>query len=171
MVGSDLLVAEKHRSESSVRLRCIYLFLMDRHVHRGFTVAWRRRESGKYPRRSDDRGLLGMCQRHLDHFDAEEGRVRILLRSKIHTSRKLIRGPHAAGAGDVDVDVGRIFRIDEQAMRVRSAARLNIADVFWIADIADVEDANPAQSIFADRVLHTLSAAVDSRAKVLAGYE
>src|SRR5438094_942663 len=109
-----------------------------------------------------------MSERYLDHLDAEQRRVRVLIRRETHTPGKLVRRTYAAGAGDVDIDVVGIFRVDEQAVRVGSTAGLNVANVFRITDIAYVEDANPAQSILADGVLHTLSAAVDSGGQILA---
>src|SRR3954462_13198688 len=50
---------------------------------------------------------------------------------------------------------------------MRAAARLNIGDVLRVRDVADVEDANSAQSQLAHRVLHTLGSAVDASAEIL----
>src|SRR4030088_578915 len=76
-----------------------------------------------------------------------------------------------AGTGDVDVDVLGILRIHEQAVGVRSTARLHVADAFRIADVTDVEDADPTQPVLADGVFYALRPAVESRAQVLAGDE
>src|SRR4051812_32733620 len=89
-VGSQLLVGEKagqhllfpknRDDESAVRLRCcdfVFLFL---DIQRRFTVLRRCGESGEDPRRRYDRRLLRMRQWHLDHFNAEESRVRVLVR-------------------------------------------------------------------------------------------
>src|SRR6267143_1731662 len=112
-----------------------------------------------------------MSQRYLDYFNPEQRRVRVLVRREADTPSQLVRRSHAAGAGDVDIDVVGILRIDEQAVGVRSAAGLYVADVFRVIDVADVEDADPTQSIFADGVLHALHPAVESRAQILAGDE
>jgi len=94
--------------------------------------------------------------------------VRILVRSSPHASRELARRSYAAGAGDVDVNILGILRIDEQTVRVRSAAGLNVADVLRIVDVADVEDANSTQPILADRVLYATGAAVDPGGEIFA---
>ena len=112
-----------------------------------------------------------MRERHLDHLDAEQRRVGVLVWREVDTPCKLIWRTDAAGPGDIDIDVVGIFRIDEQAVGMRSATGLNVADVSGIGDIADVEDANPAQSILADCVLDALNAAVDAGSQVLAGDE
>ena len=52
-----------------------------------------------------------------------------------------------AGAGDVDIDVVLIFRIDHQRMRVRAAAALHGGDLLGIREVADVEDADAAEPV------------------------
>ena len=112
-----------------------------------------------------------MSQWHLDHFNAEQRRARVLVGRKVHTARQLARRSHLAGTRDVNVGVVGILRIDEQAVGVRSAAGLHVADALRITDVADVEDADPAQPVPADGVLYSLRSAVESRTEVLAGDE
>jgi len=54
---------------------------------------------------------------------------------------------------------------------VRAAARLHVADVLRISDVADVEDAKSAQALLADGVLDALRAAVETSAISFAGDE
>src|SRR3954468_21360468 len=56
-------------------------------------------------------------------------------------------------------------------MRVRPAARLDVADVAWVVDVADVEDPEPAQSCRAHGVVHSLRAAVHACVEILTGNE
>jgi len=73
-VGRDLFLPKKYRRVGSARLRVFYLLLVLGDVNRGFTVMRWSHESAENPRRGDDRRLLRMSQRHLDHFDAEQRR-------------------------------------------------------------------------------------------------
>ena len=54
---------------------------------------------------------------------------------------------------------------------MRSAARLNVADILRIREITDVEDAETAKAIFTHRVLDALRAAVDAATQSFAGNE
>ena len=107
--------------------------------------------------RADDRRVLRMRERNLDHFDAEERRVRILLRRERWSSPTARCGDtRRRRTRDVDVDVVAVLRIDEHRVRVRSAARLHVRDVLWIRDVGDVEDANAANALLAHRRRHAL---------------
>ena len=75
------------------------------------------------------RCLLGMRERHLDHVDAEERRVRILLRVAPGAAGELFARADRARAGAVDVDVGLVVRIGDERVRVRPAARLHRRDL------------------------------------------
>ena len=81
---------------------------------------------------------------------------------------ELARRANARRAGDIDVDVVGILRVDERRVRVRAAARLHVADVLRIRDVGDVEDAQTAKSLLAHRVLHALAAAVEAAGESLA---
>ncbi len=140
-------------------------------VHLCLAVPGRRDEIIEDARRADDRSLLGMRERDLDHLDAEQRRIRILIGRCAHASRQLVRRPNARRAGDIDVDVVRILRVDECGVRVRAAARLHVADVLRIGDVRDVEDAQPAQALLAHGVLHTFAAAIEASGESLAGDE
>ena len=56
-------------------------------------------------------------------------------------------------------------------MSVRSAARLDVADVFGVCDIRDVEDPDAANTLLAHRRGHTLSAAIQARRRCLGRHE
>ncbi len=108
-----------------------------------------------------------MSEGHLDDLDAEERRVGILVRREPHAAGELAGRAHPGGARDVDVDVLRVLWIDEHRVRVRAAAGLYVADVFRIADVADIEDAETAEPVLADSVWDTLRPTVEARAQTL----
>ena len=58
---------------------------------------------------------------------------------------------NAAGAGDIDVDVVLILGIDHQRVGVRSAAALHGGDLFGIREVADIENADAAETVGAGR--------------------
>ncbi len=98
--------------ERALRARRIRGLLRRGHVGRGLAVPGRRHEVVEDARRAHDRGLLGMRERHLDHFDAEERRVRILVAAPPSTQPgSLVRRTHAGRARDVHVDVLGILGI------------------------------------------------------------
>ena len=134
-------------------------------------MSGRRSQIVEDARRADDRCLLGMSQRNLDHLDPEQRRIWILVERRSRAAGQLAGRANAGGARDVHVDVIRILRIHEQRVGVRSAARLDVADILRVRNVADVEDAKSAQAILADGVLHTLGAAIDASAVPFAGHE
>ncbi len=78
----------------------------------------RRSEVVEDVRRADDRCLFRMSERNLDHLDAEERRVGILVRRRLGATGELAWRAYTCGARDVDVDVVLVFRIDQQRMGV-----------------------------------------------------
>src|SRR5262249_39053087 len=98
----------------------------------------------KDARTVDDLRLLRRRERHLDHVDAEERGVRILLGIETRAAGELLRRADRARAGAVDVDVRAVARRGDERVRVRSAARLDRRDLTRLLQIADVEDADAA---------------------------
>ena len=119
----------------------------------------------------DDFRVLRRRERHLDHVDAEERRVRIFTGLESRTAGELFRRSDQAGPRAVHIEIARILRIGHERMRVRSAARLNRRDLARLAEIADVENADAAEPFGADLVLNTLRAAVDAAARLLDRHE
>src|SRR5690606_26554918 len=78
---------------------------------------------------------------------------------------------HACRTGDVDVDVLVVIRVLQDRVRVRTTAGLDVGDINRVADVADVEDPDPAESIVADRLLDTLRAAVEPSAQTFTRHE
>ena len=74
----------------------------------------------------------GRRERHLDHVDAEERRVRIVLRVGARAAGELLARPHGARARSVDVEVRLVVRIDDERVRVRAAAGLHAAICFGL---------------------------------------
>ena len=106
---------------------------------------------GEDARAGDDFRLLGMRQRHLDDVDAEQRGVGILVGIAAGAARQFFCLANAAGAGDVDVDVVLVFRIDQQRMRVRAAAALHGGYLLRIRRVADIKDADAAETVRAGR--------------------
>ena len=126
---------------------------------------------GENCRLAHDARLVGMRQRHLDHLDAEQLAVGILVRRQRRAPRQLAGRAHRRPARDVDVDVGRVIRGRHERMRVRAAAGLHRGDGLGMRDVGDVEDADAAHPVLADGVLHPLRAAVEPAVEVLTGDE
>ncbi len=129
------------------------------------------RRVGEDARVAHDLRVLRMVERHLNHVDSEQRRVLVLFGRKRRAARELVRRAHTRRAGDVDVDVLRVLRVDDQRVGVRSAARLHRGDLFRMIDVRDVEDAHAAESLLAHRVQHAPAAAVDAAARLLDGEE
>ena len=130
----------------------------------------RRREAVEDARRADDRRLLRRRQRHADHFEAEPRRVGIVDRPVLAAGQLLLRA-HARRPGHIDIDVVLVVRIGDHRVRVRAAAGLHVGDVLRAGDVGDVEDADAAQPILADRLGHALDAAVDPPRQAFARHE
>ena len=79
----------------------------------------------------DDARLLGRAERHLDHVDAEERRVRVLLRIAARAVGQLLAGADAAGARAVDIQ--RLLVLRHERVRVRAAAGLHRRHLLRIA--------------------------------------
>ena len=97
--------------------------------------------------------FAGGCERNLNHVDAVQRRVRVLLRILVRAAGQLLGRARRAGARAVNVDVRRVVGILEQRMRVRAAARLHRRDLLRLLDVGDVEDADAAEPLRADRLL------------------
>ena len=162
LVGNDLHVAVEAHVEGAARLGGRDHLLRVVLVGHRETVRLRLGEVVEDARAAHDRGLLGVRERHLDDFDAEERRVRVGGR----------RGRDAAGefgirtdrrrARDVDVDVLGILRIHEQRMRVRAAAGLHGRQRLRVLDVADVENAESLEALRAHRTVHATGCAVET---------
>ena len=98
-------------------------------------------------------------------------RVGILVRCGVYATGELVGRADARRAGNVDVHIGLVLRIDEHGVRVRPAAGLNIGNVLWLRDVRDVENADAAQPVLADHVFHALIAAINAARGRLARHE
>jgi hypothetical protein len=91
----------------------------------------------------------------------------MLNRRIVRAALELLAGPNAARAGAVHVDVAGIVRIGHDGMRMGSAARLHGADLPRVAEVADVEDADAAETLLARRRADALQAAIQPAARLL----
>ena len=119
----------------------------------------------------DDARLRRVGDRHFDHVDAEERRVRIVLRILAGAADQLFTRADAAGAGRIEEDVALVLRVGDQRVRMRAAAGLHRRDLLRILQVGDVEDAHAAEALVADRRHHALQAAVDAAARLLDRHE
>src|SRR3989449_2901157 len=132
------------------------------------TVARRRDQILKDAGRADDMRLLRMRERNLNHFDAEQRRVRRRIERSHRATGQLVGRAHGGRAGNVDVDVVGITGLRHNGMRVRAATRLHVGDVPRIGEIGGVEDADAAQPVMAHRIRHALRSAVGPAVQRLA---
>ena len=135
-------------------------------VFRRVAVGRRRHQVVEDTGRAYDPRLSRLGQRNLDDFDAEQRGIGILRGAD--AARELAGRSHRGLARDVDVDVVPVLGIHQQRMGMRPATGLDVADVPGISNVADVEDPEPPEPLGADRVLDTLSPAVETRGEVLA---
>ena len=74
---------------------------------------------------------------------------------------ELLGRPDGARAGSVDVEVRLVLRVRHQRVGMRSPAGLHGGHLFRLAHVADVEDADAAEALGADRLLNALRSAVE----------
>ena len=121
----------------------------------------------EHARLADDARRVRGRDGHLNHVDAVERGVWILLRVEVRAAGELVARSDRARARHVDVDVPLVVGIDDERVRVRPAAGLHRRHLFRPADVADVEDADAAEALAAHRSLHALRAAIDPPARLL----
>ena len=126
-----------------------------------------RRRVGKDPRAADNAGFLWSGDGNLDDVDAEERGVRIVLRFGAGTAGQLFGRPHGGGTRSVDVQVRFVVRVRDERVRMRAAARLYGGHLLRLLHVGDVEDADAAKALGADRRLDALRPAVEAPAPLL----
>jgi hypothetical protein len=72
---------------------------------------------GEDARPVDNPGLPGRPERHLNHIDAEERRVGILLGIERRAPRDFVRGSNDTGSRSVDIKVELVVRVGQQGVR------------------------------------------------------
>src|SRR5579859_7570095 len=96
----------------------------------------------------DDFGVLRGGHGNFDDVNAEQRGVRILVRSFSRAAGQLFRLAHKRRAGNIDVDIFFVTRIENKRMRVRPAAGLHGGHLLRIANVGNVEDADAAEALF-----------------------
>ncbi len=166
----DLLAAHGRREASlGACLRGGFGRLGD--VLRRFAVRLPMGQVGQDRRLAHDMRLLGMGERHLNHLDAEQLAVWILVGRERRAARQLVGRADPRRTRDVDVEVSRVLRVGHHGVGVRAAAGLHTGDRLGVRNIGDVEDADAAHPVLADRIRHALRAAVEPAVEVFAGRE
>ena len=135
------------------------------------TMLLRRHQALEEARRTHDGRLFGPGKGHLDHLDPEQGRIRVFGGRRAGATGEFFRRAHRGGTRYVNVHMLVVLRVLEHRMRVGTAAGLHIGDVFGIANIADVENANSPQAIRAYRLLYAFRAAIEPPAQPFARNE
>src|SRR6266850_3810696 len=92
--------------------------------------------------------ILRRRQRHLNHINAKQRCIRILVWCFTRATRQLFGLTDERGSRYVDVDVVLIIRIDDQRMRVRPAASLHRGHLLRILDVRNIENSHAAETIF-----------------------
>src|SRR5262249_3944890 len=115
---------------------------------------------GKDARPVHDFLPLRRGQRDFNKIGTEKSCMRILFRSFTGAPCELWRGADPPGPLSIDINVGFVFRIDDERMRVRSTAGLNRRHLFGISQVADVEDAHAAKTFVTDGRFYALRSPV-----------
>src|SRR6266699_3706031 len=102
----------------------------------------------KHARTGYDLRVLRRRQRHLDHVDAKQRGVRILVRCSTRTSGQLFVLTDERSSRHVDINVVLVIRIDDQCVRVRAATGLHRGHLLWTLDVTDIENSHAAETIF-----------------------
>ncbi len=118
---------------------------------------------GENARAAHDLRQFRMRQRHLDNVDAKQRGVGILIGISPGTTRQFFFLTNAARARDIDVNVLLVFRIDHQRVRVRPAATLHRGHLLRIRQVADIENAHPAEAVGAGRRQRTRTSSPSRR--------
>ena len=126
---------------------------------------------GEHGRAVDDARLGRIVDRDLDDVDAKQ-RGALVAGGLVDAALHLLFVAHRAGAGVVDDDLAVVARVvpwpamgpGDHRVRVRAAAGLDRADLHRPGQVADVEDAQPAESLGADVLAHALEPAVEPAA-------
>src|SRR5215210_5597449 len=92
--------------------------------------------------------ILRCRQWHLNHVNAKERSIGVLVRGLTGAPGQLFALTDKRGPRDVDIDVVLIIRINYQGMRVRAAAGLHRCHLLRIPDVGDIENPYPAEAIF-----------------------
>ena len=109
----------------------------------------------KDARTTDDGGPMPARPGHLDHVDAEERRVRPCPAPRSSIRRVFATGTDLPRARAVDIDVGRVFRVGHERVRVQPRqVPGRRPPVSASVDVGDVEDADAAEPLRA-RTLFT----------------
>src|SRR5258708_12989660 len=97
----------------------------------------------KYARAGDDLCVLRRGDRNLDYINAEERGVGVFVGLFTGAAGEFFGLAHERCAGDVDINVVLVVRIEDQSVGVRAAAGLHGGDLLGILAIFDVEDPTP----------------------------
>src|SRR5438552_18191612 len=105
----------------------------------------------EHTRTGDHSRILRRRERHFNHINTKQRRIRILVRSFTRAPSQLFVLTDEGSAGYIDVNVVLIIRIDDQRVRVRSATSLHCGDLLRTLDVTDIEDSRAAKTIFLRR--------------------
>ena len=101
--------------------------------------------------RSTIAAFCGAVERHLDDFDPELRRIRIV-GVAVDAARHFFRRPDARAARNVDVDVVFVARMRRRTVCVCEPRQVwTLVTSFGFCDVRDVEDADAAHALLAHR--------------------
>src|SRR5690606_9974312 len=118
---------------------------------------------GEHGRAIDDARAARIVHRHLDHVDAEQ-RGALVAGDVADAAGELFLVTHRRRAGDVHDDLAVLVRPRNDRVRVRAAAGLHGTHLHGAGEVADVEDAQSAEALFAHVPGDALEAAVEPAA-------
>src|SRR6185369_1440828 len=94
-----------------------------------------------------DLGILRSPDWYLDHINAEESCVLILVRRASRAPGKLFALSDKRGSRHIDVNIIFIVWVDYQGVRVRPAAGLNGSHLLRIRNVRNIEDPYTAEPV------------------------
>ena len=99
----------------------------------------------------DDLRQFRVGQRNLDDVDPEQRGLRVGRRIAARAIRQFFLLANRSGSRNVDVDVVLVLGVDDQGVRVRTAAALHGGHLLRIGQVADIENADTAEPVTAGR--------------------
>ena len=121
---------------------------------------------GKHGRRIDDARTRRIVHGNLDDIDTEQRRA-LVAGQVVETGFHFFLFANARGARVVDNDLAVLAGSAHDRVRVRAATGLHHADLLRIGQVADIENADAAEALWAHVLRHALEAAIQSAAGFL----
>ena len=115
--------------------------------------------------------ILGSVHGNLDHFDAEQRRIRIFEGRITGTIGQFFVITHATGTRDIDIYIAVCVGIGYDSVGMGAAAGLHRAHLYRVGEVADIKNADALHALLANRVRNPLETAIQSSTGFLYGHD